>query len=85
MPGGDYHEVWCRTSLAVCERRDPKGHYALARRGTLAGFTGVSAPYEPPLAPDLVLDCEDSPVEVSVAHLLRWLGERGVPRVAPHR
>jgi len=72
--GDDYREIWCRASLEACERRDPKGHYALARRGTLAGFTGISAPYEPPAAPDLVLDCESRPVEENVTWLLRWLG-----------
>jgi adenylylsulfate kinase len=39
----DYREVWCRATLHSCESRDPKGHYALARAGKLASFTGVSA------------------------------------------
>ena len=38
--GDDYREVWCSATLAVCEQRDPKGHYARARRGELMGFTG---------------------------------------------
>jgi adenylyl-sulfate kinase len=49
-------EVHVSTPLAVCERRDPKGLYRRARAGQLPGLTGVSAPYEPPLQPALVLD-----------------------------
>ncbi|MES2935710.1 MAG: adenylyl-sulfate kinase [Pseudomonadota bacterium] len=49
-------EVYVSTSTDVCEARDPKGLYAKARAGKIAGFTGVSAIYEPPLAPALALD-----------------------------
>ncbi|MBD9601681.1 adenylyl-sulfate kinase [Pseudomonas sp. PDM10] len=76
--GEDYREVWCSASLAVCEQRDPKGHYARARRGDLPGFTGVSAPYEPPPSASLVLDTGVQSVEASLDHLLTWLGECAV-------
>lgn len=76
--GEDYHEVWCSASLAVCEQRDPKGHYARARRGELAGFTGVSAPYEPPPSASLVLDTGAQSVEACLDRLLTWLGECAV-------
>ena len=46
-------EVFVNASIEVCERRDPKGLYAKARAGTLKDFTGVSAPYEAPLAPEV--------------------------------
>ena len=72
--GEDYREVWCSASLAVCEQRDPKGHYARARRGDLPGFTGVSAPYEPPPSASLVLDTGVQSVEACLDHLLTWLG-----------
>lgn len=49
-------EVFVSTPLEECERRDPKGMYARARRGEIPHFTGVSDPYEPPLTPDLVID-----------------------------
>lgn len=48
-------EVHVATPLAECERRDPKGLYARARRGEIAGLTGIDSPYEPPSAPDLVV------------------------------
>lgn len=51
-----FREVHVSTSLAVCEARDPKGLYSRARSGTVAEFTGVSSPYEPPVAPHLALD-----------------------------
>ncbi|KHA70889.1 adenylylsulfate kinase [Pseudomonas chlororaphis] len=76
--GDDYREVWCSASLAVCEQRDPKGHYARARRGDLPGFTGISAPYEPPALPSLVLDTGAQSVDTCLDRLLTWLGECSV-------
>lgn len=48
-------EIYLATNLEECERRDPKGLYARARSGQLAGLTGIDSPYEPPEAPELVL------------------------------
>ncbi|WP_438346660.1 adenylyl-sulfate kinase [Methylorubrum populi] len=48
-------EVFIDTPLAVCEARDPKGLYDRARAGVILNFTGISAPYERPTAPDLTL------------------------------
>jgi len=53
---GRFLEVHVATPLAVCEARDGKGLYARARAGGLADLTGVGQPYEPPLAPELVVD-----------------------------
>ncbi len=52
----DFHEVYIKCPVEVCEQRDPKGIYAKVRRGEIARFTGISDPYEPPVNPDLVLD-----------------------------
>lgn len=71
--GADYREVWCSASLAVCERRDPKGHYARARRGDLPGFTGIGSPYEPPSHASLVLDTGALSAQQCVEQLLAWL------------
>jgi bifunctional enzyme CysN/CysC len=59
-----FFEVFVDTPIEECERRDPKGLYARARAGQLTGFTGVDDPYEPPLAPDLVLRPVDGPPSV---------------------
>ena len=57
----------------MCESRDPKGLYKLARAGEIKNFTGVAAPYEPPAAPELVIDTSDQAVEQSVAALLDYV------------
>jgi adenylylsulfate kinase len=69
-------EVYLSAGLEVCERRDPKGLYARARAGQIPEFTGISAPYEPPLVPDLSIDTGASSVEQSVAALLDYLSDR---------
>lgn len=61
--GGRFLLIHVCTPLEECERRDTKGLYARARRGEIADFTGVSAPYEPPAHPDLTLDTTGRPVE----------------------
>jgi len=67
-------EVHVGTPLAVCEARDPKGMYARARRGELAEFTGVSSPYEAPLAADLTLDMGRLSLPEAVAQLVGRIG-----------
>ena len=57
--GIPFFEVFVDTSLEECERRDPKGLYAAAFAGEITDFTGVSAPYEEPLDPELRVDTTD--------------------------
>jgi len=52
---GEFLEIFVDTPLAECERRDPKGLYAKARRGELKEFTGIDSPYEPPVSPEVHL------------------------------
>jgi adenylylsulfate kinase len=57
-------EVYVKASLNACERRDPKGLYAKARKGEITNMTGIQDPYEEPTAPDIVIDTEKySPTE----------------------
>ena len=56
FPEGAFFEVHLSTPIEVCEARDPKGLYKRAREGEIADFTGITAPYEAPNAPELVLD-----------------------------
>ncbi len=51
-----FREIHVSTPIAVCEQRDPKGLYGKARAGLIADFTGISAPYEPPLHPHCMID-----------------------------
>ena len=63
--------------VEVCRTRDADGHYALADAGTMSHFPGVSAPYEPPVAPDLVLPTHQWPVGRCVDVLVKLLEDRG--------
>jgi adenylylsulfate kinase len=74
----NFIEVYCRCPVEVCESRDEKGNYAKARAGGIAHFTGVSAPYETPERPDLVLDTNRTGIEESITTLLSLLRERNV-------
>lgn len=67
--GLPFHEVWVRTSPAECERRDPKGLYARARAGELAGLTGLDAPYEEPAAAELVVATEQETAAAAAARI----------------
>lgn len=69
-------EVFVDAPLQVCEERDPKGLYGRARAGEIAHFTGVSAPYERPEAPALVLETSASGVEESAGRLVTFLRDR---------
>ena len=68
-----FSEVFVDAPLAVCEARDPKQLYAKARAGTIKEFTGISAPYEPPDAPELALRTDHSSVQEEVAAILDHL------------
>jgi len=69
----DFVEVYTRCSLDELQRRDTKGLYARARSGELPNFTGVSDPYEEPVAPEIVIDTEQRSPDVSLALLLEKL------------
>jgi adenylylsulfate kinase len=73
----DFVEVFVDAPLEVCEARDPKGLYKKARAGELMEFTGVNAPYEPPLAPELVLHSDKASPDELAAQVLRFLNDRG--------
>lgn len=68
-------EVYIATSVAECEKRDPKGLYQRARAGELKGLTGVDAPYEPPENADLVLDTTGADIDALVAQVLETLNK----------
>ena len=74
--GEDFHEVYVSADIEVCEARDPKGLYKRARAGEIPDFTGVSAPYEVPEAPDLVVDSGHQKVEETLQDLLDYVSEK---------
>jgi bifunctional enzyme CysN/CysC len=78
LPPGRFIEVHVNAPVQVCESRDPKGLYAKARAGEIKNFTGVSAPYEPPVNPEVELPTDQLTVSESVAKILEYLDQRGV-------
>ena len=70
---GAFHEIYVKADLATCEGRDPKGLYKKARAGQIAEFTGIDAPYEPPAAPELVIDTESLDIDGAVALAVRYV------------
>ena len=68
-----FHEVYLSADIAACEKRDPKGLYAKARRGEIKDFTGVSAPYEEPVAPEINIDTGKLTVEESLDTLVEYV------------
>ncbi len=71
-PEGAFIEVFVDTPLDVCEARDPKGLYVKARAGEIPDFSGISAPYEPPPAPEITIDTTQ-PLEDCITQLLATL------------
>jgi len=77
MADGDFVEVHVDASLETCEGRDVKGLYQKARAGEIPEFTGISAPYEAPEKPELVLDTNTQTIEESAAALVGHLEKNG--------
>ncbi len=74
---GEFIEIYVKCSLEVCEARDTKGLYKKARAGEVKDFTGISAPYEEPLNPELTVDSSKLSVEESTRVILNYLEEKG--------
>jgi len=76
MDAGDFIEVFVDCPLEICEQRDPKGLYKKARAGQIPEFTGISAPYEPPLKPELTLHTDRETEAETLARVLSYLEGR---------
>jgi adenylylsulfate kinase len=77
MAEGDFIECYVAADLETCESRDVKGLYKKARAGEIPEFTGISAPYEEPAKPELVIDTNGQSVDQSVAVLVEFLEKNG--------
>jgi len=78
FPHGDFVEVYCNCSLAVCEERDVKGLYKKARAGLIANYTGISSPYEAPQRAEIEVHTDRESLDDSIATVLGYLRERGL-------
>jgi adenylyl-sulfate kinase len=76
-------EVYVDTPIEVCEQRDVKGLYAKARAGEIPEFTGVSDPYEPPVAPEVRVVTHDRDPRASAAQVVDYLERAGLTGPAP--
>ena len=78
LPDGEFLETLVECPLEECERRDVKGLYAKARAGEIPEFTGISAPYEAPAKPELVLATAEHTLEECADAVVSELEKRGV-------
>ena len=76
VAGDFFNEIYIKADVTTCEKRDPKGHYQLARTGKIPEFTGVSAPYEQPNNPELIVDTNNQSVDQCKEHLINFIGTR---------
>lgn len=72
----NFVEIFVNTSVEVCEKRDVKGLYAKARKGEIKNFTGISAPYEAPINPDIEIKTVDVPLEKAVQQIFQTIEKR---------
>ena len=72
---GEFIEIYVKCSIDECERRDPKGIYKKALLGEIKNFTGISAPYEEPLQPEILVQYDKQSIEESVNQIMNYLQE----------
>ena len=74
----DFIEIYCKASLEVCEARDVKGLYKLARAGEIKNYTGVDSPYEEPENPELTINTDRQTLDNSVSKILSFLEQNSL-------
>lgn len=77
LKDGEFVEVYIKCPIDVCEQRDTKGLYKKARTGEVKEFTGISAPYEEPLNPELTIDTSTMTVDESTRAVVQYLEQKG--------
>jgi 3'(2'),5'-bisphosphate nucleotidase len=78
VEGGDFIEIFCDANIDICERRDVKGLYKKARAGQIRNFTGISSPYEVPIAPELALKTGVTKLDACIQQVIDDLQQRGI-------
>jgi len=69
----DFIEIYVKASLEICEKRDVKGLYAKARKGEIKDFTGISAPFEEPLNPNITINTGELTIEESIEQIWKYI------------
>lgn len=75
---GEFIEVYVKCPLHECERRDPKGFYRKARKGEIRNFTGITAPYEEPVEPEIVVETDRNSIEQAVNQIIDYLKSKEI-------
>ena len=75
---GEFVEVFCKCPVKTCEKRDNKGLYKKARSGEVSEFTGISAPYEEPENPEIVVETDKETIKESVGRIISCLERNGI-------
>ena len=84
VPHGEFLEIYCNSSLEVCEKRDIKGIYKKARSGKIENFTGISSPYEIPKNPELIVNTAHDSIEVCVEQVIELLIKKNIIKLQNH-
>ena len=77
-PEGSFWELFVKCDVEICKERDPKGLYERAERGEIPNFTGVSAPYEEPVQPEMVLETDRHSADELAQRILEALARAGI-------
>ena len=75
---GEFVEIFCKCALEVCEKRDTKGLYKKARAGEIQEYTGISAPYEEPENPEIVIETDRETIEAGVQKVVEYLAAQEI-------
>ena len=78
LPEGRFFEVHVDCPVEVCKERDPKGLYEKAEAGEILNFTGISAPYEEPESPEVVVRTHEEDVDTCVDRIIEAMEEKGI-------
>jgi adenylylsulfate kinase len=78
LSGDNFYEIYVKCSIQECQKRDPKGMYDKARKGIIKHYTGVSAPYEEPESPHLIIDTEKNDIADSIKLVLNYMDREGL-------
>lgn len=78
LSDGEFIEIYVKCSVEECEKRDVKGLYRKARAGEIKDFTGISAPYEEPCAPELILETAELTVDQAANRVIQYLADQEI-------
>jgi adenylylsulfate kinase len=74
----NFIEVYVKCSVDICEKRDVRGMYKKARNNKIKNFLGINGVYEPPTDPELIVDTENSTIQLSIQAILDHLNSKKI-------